>query len=131
MSALPAHLLAWPGLCVLGIANGVLRERSYGRRLPELRAHQLSTLLLAIVTAAAAALLAAFAPLATPGEAWAVGVAWLAMTVSFEFAFGRFVAGHSWSRLCADYDLGRGRVWGLYLVLLACLPPLARAVIGA
>jgi len=41
-SAPARWLLAWPGGAVIGVANGVLREATYGRRLPERAAHQLS-----------------------------------------------------------------------------------------
>ena len=63
-------------------------------------------------------------PLADVGVALRVGLAWLVMTIAFEFGFGHYVAGHSWQRLWADYDLRRGRVWGLFVAWLALVPPL-------
>jgi hypothetical protein len=44
------------------------------------------------------------------------------MTIAFEFGFGHYVAGHSWSRLLADYNLANGRVWSLFLAWIAVLP---------
>ena len=44
------------------------------------------------------------------------------MTLAFEFLFGHYVAGHSWSRLIADYNILEGRVWSLFLVWIAVLP---------
>jgi apolipoprotein N-acyltransferase len=44
------------------------------------------------------------------------------MTVIFEFGFGHYVAGHSWSHLLADYNLLAGRVWFLFLIWIALLP---------
>ena len=35
---------------------------------------------------------------------------WLFSAVGFEFGFGPFVDGLSWSRLLSDYDLSRGRL---------------------
>jgi hypothetical protein len=52
----------------------------------------------------------------TPGEALAVGAAWLFCAIVFEFGFGRYVDGLSWPRLVSDYDLLEGR-----LPLLLCL----------
>jgi len=40
-----------------------------------------------------------------------VGLLWLALTVSFELLFGRYVAGARWKALLADNDLLRGRLW--------------------
>ena len=41
-SAEARWLFAWPGGAVIGVANGVLREATYGRRVSERAAHQLS-----------------------------------------------------------------------------------------
>ena len=58
-------------------------------------------------------------------QALGLGVLWLVMTVTFEFSFGHWVAGHSWSRLLADYDLAAGRVWILFLLWITLLPWIA------
>jgi hypothetical protein len=46
------------------------------------------------------------------------------MTLAFEFLFGHYVAGHSWRRLPADYDLSAGRVWVFAPLWVALAPPL-------
>jgi hypothetical protein len=117
---------AWPGAAMIGVANGVAREATYGKRLPELAAHQLST-----VTA-----IAAFAmyfraldrrwPITDDGQALAIGAAWLSMTVGFEFGFGRLVAKASWEEMLAEYDLARGRTWPLVLAWIGFGPKITR-----
>jgi hypothetical protein len=47
---------------------------------------------------------------------------WLAMTVAFEFGFGRAVAHQSWDQLLADYDLRSGRTWPIVLAWIALGP---------
>ena len=42
--------------------------------------------------------------------------------MAFEFSFGHFVAGHSWSRLFQDYNLFAGRLWVLVLLWLTLAP---------
>ena len=37
------YFLAWIPMVIIAIANGVLREFTYGEHLTELRAHQVST----------------------------------------------------------------------------------------
>jgi hypothetical protein len=61
-------------------------------------------------------------PIGSAKEAWIIGACWLLMTIAFEFGFGHYVAGHSWSRLIADYNLLEGRVWSLFLTWIAVLP---------
>jgi hypothetical protein len=58
----------------------------------------------------------------------AVGALWALLTVIFEVAFGRFVAGASWRRLRADYDLRHGGLLPLGLLALAGSPLLAASL---
>jgi len=106
----------------LAIANGVLREATYGHSMSELHAHQLSTLAAIIVFGFAVALLSRYVTPESPNQAIRIGLVWLCLTLCFEFLFGRYVAGHTWSRLFQDYDLFSGRVWLLLLVWVTSLP---------
>jgi hypothetical protein len=116
------HILAWFPMTVIAIANGVLRVGTYGKRMSELRAHQVSTLTGVLFIGLFIALLGYFLPLRAASEAWTVGAAWLVMTVAFEFLFGHYVAKHSWERLLQDYNLLKGRIWPLILVWIAVAP---------
>ena len=58
------------------------------------------------------------------GLAVLIGFVWLTLTVCFEFLFGHYIAGHSWSRLLEDYNLMAGRLWPLLLVWVTVLPSL-------
>jgi hypothetical protein len=48
----------------------------------------------------------------------------VALTVLFEFIFGRLVMKHPWSKLLADYNLLAGRLWLLVLLWLVIAPVL-------
>jgi uncharacterized membrane protein len=122
------HILAWLMLMLVAIANGVLREFTYGRYLQELTAHQVSTALGMLFTGLIAWRLSRLWPLPGAAAAWTVGTIWLLLTIVFEFGFGHFVAGHDWSRLLQDYDLAAGRVWTLFLVWVLIMPPVFHAV---
>jgi len=122
-----AWVVAWPGGALIGIGNGILRQLTYGKRLSEAAAHQVSG-----ATAVAGFGLYFMAlqrrwPLRTRSEALQVGGAWLALTVAFEFSFGRLVARQSWEELLRDYDLAHGGTWPLVLAWIAAGP----AVISA
>jgi hypothetical protein len=119
-----AWTIAWLGGAVIGIANGAARELLYRDRVGELAAHQISTATGLALFAASFRALDRRWPLASDREALAVGGRWLALTVCFEFGFGRAVDRRSWAELLRDYDLRAGRVWTLVLAWLA-LGPLA------
>jgi hypothetical protein len=116
------YLLFWPVLAVIAIINGSLRQFTYGRHMAELAAHQLSTVTGIALTGAAVWALNRGWPIGSARAAWIIGACWLLMTIAFEFGFGHYVAGHSWSRLFADYNLAEGRVWSLFLAWIAVLP---------
>jgi hypothetical protein len=119
-------LVAWLGAAAIGVSNGVLREATYGRRLSEGAAHQVSTLTaLGGFTAYFGALQRRW-PTSSREEAVRIGALWLVLTVAFEFGFGRLVAKQSWDDLLSDYNIARGRTWPLVLAWIAAGP----AVVG-
>ena len=46
-----------------------------------------------------------------------LGTVWVALTVAFEFLAGHYVFGNSWERLIVDYNVFRGRIWILVLLM--------------
>jgi len=61
-------------------------------------------------------------PIESTSQALIIGGCWLVMTVVFEFGFGHYIAGHSWEKLTADYNLLEGRAWPLFLIWVAIMP---------
>ena len=116
------YTLLWLLLAVIAIANGILRQSTYGKLVSDLTAHQLSTVTAIIFTGALVFWLNRRWPIESASQAWLIGAVWLVMTVAFEFGFGHFIAGHTWSSLFADYNLLNGRVWSLFLVWILTLP---------
>ena len=116
------YALAWIPMVFIAIFNGAIREFTYGRHMAELHAHQVSCITGIILFVLYAWILGFFWPLKSAREAVAAGLIWLVLTVAFEFLFGHFVAGHSWARLLADYDLTAGRLWLLVLLAVGLLP---------
>jgi hypothetical protein len=116
------YILFWPALAVIAIINGSLRQFTYGQHMPELAAHQLSTVTGTLLIGAAVWALNRAWPIGSAKAAWMIGVCWLLMTIAFEFGFGHYIAGHSWSRLLADYNLLAGRVWPLFLAWITVAP---------
>jgi hypothetical protein len=54
-----------------------------------------------------------------------LGVLWVGLTLAFEFLAGHFLFRVPWSRLAADYNVARGRIWMLVLVATLVAPTLA------
>ena len=67
-------------------------------------------------------------PLATTRDALSVGAVWVTLSVLFEFGFGHYVEGDSWSDLFETYNVAEGNIWILILLWIAVGPAIARAV---
>lgn len=119
---IPRYTLAWIVLPFIGIANGAVRELGYRRLMGELAAHQVSSLTGVILFGLYTWGLSHLWKIQSSGQAVAIGLIWLALTVSFEFLFGHYVIGHPWDRLIQDYNLLSGRLWGLVLLSITIAP---------
>lgn len=123
---LRAWIAAWAGAAAIGVANGIVREATYGRRMGERSGHNASGATAIAAFAAYFWLLHRRRPLARDRDAVTVGASWLVMTVAFEFGFGRLVARQSWEELLSDYDVTRGRTWPFVLAWLGIGPLVVR-----
>lgn len=109
-------------MVAIALANGALREGVLRRRLSEPRVRQLSTVLLIFFFAIYMAAIFHAWPLASAGQAAAVGALWLALTLAFEFGLGRLVSHRTWPELLAEYNLLAGRWWILVPIWVAVAP---------
>lgn len=116
------YILAWIPMIFIGIINGIVREVTYGKYLSELRAHQVSTITGVLLFGFYIWALTHLWSIESPEQALTIGLIWLGLTVVFEFTFGHYVAGHSWSQLLSDYNILSGRVWMVVLIWMAIAP---------
>lgn len=115
----------WCVLLAIAVANGAARETAITPRLGERVGHAIST-----ITLCAAILLVSWTTIgwlrpAGRADALAIGGLWTVLTLAFEFLAGRYLFGSSWSKLLADYNLLRGRIWILVPLTTALAPLLA------
>ena len=122
MKLLVIYATGWLGLVVLAILNGWVREKTYGRVMSELSAHQLSTLTGLLFFGVYTWILTGVYRIQSAAQALIIGTMWVIMTILFEFFFGHYVIGHSWQRLLHDYNLRQGRIWLLVLVWTVLAP---------
>jgi hypothetical protein len=116
------YLIAWLVMLIVSVANGAVRDFTYGKYISELHAHQLSTLSGMVLLGAVIFSFVHLWPPASARQAMFIGLIWMLFTVAFEFIFFHFVAGRPWAELLANYDLLHGRIWVLLLAWIALAP---------
>ncbi len=116
------YIWAWFPMIVIAIANGIFREQFLANHLDELRAHQMSTASMIVLFGLYVWVLFRVWLPTSVNQAVGIGLIWLILTVLFEFLFGHYVAGHSWERLLADYNILKGRLWMRVLLWISVAP---------
>lgn len=118
-------LAAWLGLLGLAVLNGALREALLLPWLGLPWALLASGVLLGACVLWVAGRFSARCPGLTDAARLRVGALWLALTLGFEFGFGRGVRGRPWAELWAAYRFEHGNLWPLVLAVIALGPWLA------
>ena len=118
--------LVWLGFATVAVAGGIFRVVWLEPRLGEPAANLLETLGLVAVLAG---MIWLAAPWLVPGlqkrDLRLLGGYWFTLTVAFEFGFGHYVDGASWSTLLSNYDVTAGRLWILVPLTMGVGPVLA------
>ncbi|MDR3640609.1 MAG: hypothetical protein P4L39_04745 [Humidesulfovibrio sp.] len=107
---------AWIGFAGIAILCGALRVKLLEPRLGEPVAHVVGTVVACVGILAAIQLFVPASGLQGTWPLMRVGAFWTALTICFEFAFGRLVLKKSFEALFADYNFFKGRVWLLVLL---------------
>lgn len=115
----------WVALLVFAVVNGYFRQRVLEPELGEEVAHVLSTTALCgAVFVAAVFLVGNRLRLPALRDLFIVGLGWAAATAILEGALGLLQGRRSERDLFADYDLTRGRLFALVLLVEITAPPL-------
>ena len=123
-------LALWVLLVVCAVLNGLLRQSVLVPKLGESLGRALSSTILSMVI-----LLVAYAFLTTTSmeyssaDLWLMGIIWLMLTLAFEFGFGHFVTKKSWNTLLEDYNILKGRIWIIVLVVTLLGPYLIGSLV--
>lgn len=116
------YILAWFPMVIIAIVNGYFREKILVNYFNNLQAHQLSSVSMIILLAIYNWILFKIFFPASVNQAVFIGIIWLLFTVIFEFLFGHYLLGHSWSNLLNDYNIFKGRVWIFVLIWISIAP---------
>jgi hypothetical protein len=115
-------LAIWLGILLLANLNGAVREAWLIPSIGQPAGRALSTLVLSILVLLVTWLAIDWIRPATTQDALFIGVVWLALTLAFEFLVGHYVFHTPWAELTQDYDVTRGRIWPLVLVMVLFAP---------
>lgn len=116
------YLLLWIPMVPIAFGNAALREVWLRKHVGELAARQISTVLLVLLFALYIGFVVRRWPPSSSGQAFAVGLLWLGLTLAFEILLGRYVSGLSWRSLLEDYHVLAGRIWVLVPVWVLVAP---------
>jgi hypothetical protein len=119
-------LVGWFGLLALAMLNGTLRAIVTQPLLGETAARALATVILLLALTGYVWWLHRRHPIPRTGQAWAIGAAWVAMTLTFELGWGGLVEDLPGATMLADYDLTAGRIWVLVTIWTAMAPAVVR-----
>lgn len=108
-------------MLLIAITNGALRDLWYKKYTGDLMAHQISTFTLLLFFGLFMGFVFQKFPPSSSMQALLIGIVWLAMTLLFEFGFGRW-RGNSWEKLLQDYNLLKGRLWLLIPIFILVAP---------
>ena len=109
-------------MIAIAVANGAARETWLLPRFGDALARQISTVSLLILFAIYIGAVLKLWPLASGRLAIGVGIAWLVLTLAFEFGLGYFVSRLTWREMLAEYNLSSGRLWILVPAWVALAP---------
>lgn len=118
-------LALWFAILAFAVLNGAAREALLIPALGSFGAFIASGALLSACIFAVAWLAAPWYGRLSSTQWFLVGLFWLALTLAFEFGFGRLVQGKSWSELWEAYTFAGGNIWPLVLVVALLSPWLA------
>jgi hypothetical protein len=116
----------WLGFLAVAIGCAVIREKFLVPGLGPLGGKALGTLLVAVIIFGLIYMYVGRLKDATRVSPVKLGLFWTLATIAFEFLFGHYAMGHSWETLWADYNILRGRLWPLVLMVTLFGPLLAR-----
>jgi len=115
-------LFVWMVIAMAETIHGILRVRLLNRRVGDHRARQIGVGTASVIILLIAWLTVPWIAPASRGDALAVGSFWLAAMLVFEVTLGRLVFHAPWNRIAADFDLRRGGLLGVGMLVLLFAP---------
>lgn len=120
----------WLVIVVVAILNGGFREKVLVPAIGATMALPLSGVLLAVLVFLVTLLLISFIGSSEPKIYIWVGILWIVLTLSFEFLFGHFIAGKPWQEIMQVFNIQKGELFTVVLLVTAISPWVAAKLRG-
>jgi hypothetical protein len=114
-------ILVWLLIIVVELVHGVLRNFLVAPAVGDFEARQAGVFIGSALIVLIAWLTAPWLNLNGRAQFAGVGLLWVGLTLVFEFSLG-VVMGLSWERITSDYNIARGGLLPLGLVVMAFAP---------
>jgi hypothetical protein len=128
--ALFRGLFVWVIIMVAEVLHGTARVAFLEPSVGDFRARQIAVFTGSAMLLAMTIIFARWIGASSVRQWIGIGLLWLGLTLAFEVLFGRLVMGYSWERLTSDYNLLRGGLLPIGLLVLAVAPLIAAKVRG-
>ena len=117
-------LVVWLLMMAIETIHGVLRNRFLVPIIGDVGSRQIGVLIGSVLILGVAIITIGWIHPDSERSLLTIGVLWLVLTLAFEFGLGRAL-GRPWDNLLADYDLSRGGLLSIGMVVLALSPWIA------
>ena len=115
----------WFLLTTAEVIHGTIRTLLFAPVVGDFRARQISVFTGSLIIMAIVYLSIRWIGVRRNGSLIAVGTTWLVLTLAFELCLGHFVFGYSRERVGADFNVWRGGLLPVGLLILALSPLIA------
>jgi len=120
-------LVVWMLMMAIETIHGVLRNRFLVPVIGDVGSRQIGVLIGSVLILGIAILLIGWIHPTSERSLLAIGVLWLNLTLAFEFGLGLALR-RPWAAMLADYDLRRGGLLSIGMVVLALSPWIAARI---
>jgi len=117
-------LLVWLLMMAIETVHGVLRNRFLVPLIGDVGSRQIGVLIGSALILGVAILTIGWIHPTSERSLLVIGALWLVLTLAFEFGLGRAL-GRPWATMLVDYDLSRGGLLSIGMVVLALTPWIA------
>ncbi|HOY40279.1 MAG TPA: hypothetical protein PLX60_00370 [Chitinophagales bacterium] len=117
-------LLVWFIIIAVETCHGIARALFIVPLTGDFRARQIGVFIGALLVFFTTILFIRFINTTKKSTLLSIGFGWVFLTLLFEIILGRLL-GYSWNRLLADYNLLKGGLMPIGLLLMVCSPLLA------
>jgi hypothetical protein len=120
-------LVVWLLMMVIETIHGVLRNRFLVPVIGDVGSRQIGVLIGSALILGVAIMTIGWIRPPSERALLGIGALWLTLTLAFEFGLGRAL-GRPWAAMLSDYDLSRGGLLSIGMVVLALSPWIAEHV---